>query len=413
MYTKNRPGLSRRARGFRCSLRAMRLGLGGWSRCRVVLALCALFGSGLGACGDDEASPGADFGLDAGRVDGSIDSGMDGGRMDGGELEDSGPPRDSAAPDSELPDSAEPGPDAAPDAMTPSIPPMHLGETGLYVQGSLSELAQGVMPYTPHYVLWSDGADKQRYLFLPEGETIDTSDPDAFVFPIGTKAWKEFSLEGKRLETRLLWKTDNGWIHVAYAWNEAQDDAIATTRGAANVLGTEHDIPQRAQCRDCHRGSADVLLGVSAVQLAHGGDGLTLSELEAQGWLSDPMPADIERPDSLEWNALGYLHANCGNCHNPRGIGFDRVDMDLWLRTGQLDLASQTQSYLTTVGVPPEQTAGDDTARIEPGASGDSALITRMKLRDDEQAMPPIASEIIDDAGIGLVEEWIDSLSIR
>jgi hypothetical protein len=411
MYTKIRRPLPRRELCFRCSLPVMLLGLADRFRCffpcLVVLGMYGL----LSACGEDDPSQATDSSVpdsglsqDSG-LDGAIDSGMDSGPPDGSQpdtgTQDTGT---QDAPDAEL--------DAGTDAAMPSVPPMHLSETGLYLPGSLTELAEGVMAYVPRYALWSDGADKLRYLLLPQGETIDTSDPDAFVFPIGTKAWKEFSLEGTRLETRLLWKTDNGWIHVAYAWNEAQDDAVATTRGASNVLGTEHDIPQRSECRECHGGAGDTLLGVSAVQLAHDGAGVTLSELQADGWLSDAMPADIARPDTLEWNALGYLHANCGNCHNPRGIGFDRVDMDLWLRTAELGAVTSTQSYLTTVDVAPEQTAGDDTARVEPGASGDSVLITRMKLRGagNDQAMPPFASELTDDAGILLVEEWIDSL---
>jgi len=358
-------------------------------------------------CGDDTAdAPGLDGGphvADAGReagVDAAVDAAapMDAAMIDAGS-------RDAAA---DAADDA--GADGGSDAAAPSdMAPMRLSETGLYREGSLTELADGVLAYTPRYELWSDGADKLRYLFLPEGERIDTSDMDAFVFPVGTKAWKEFSHDGTRLETRLLWKTEDGWIHVAYAWNEAQTEAIATTRGAPDVLGTEHDIPTRIQCRDCHSGAADTLLGVSAIQLAHDGQGLTLDQLEVEGRLTDAPPAGLARPDTLEWNALGYLHANCGTCHNPQGIAFDRVELELWLRASDLDVAS-TRTFVTSVDVAIEQTTGDDTARIEPGAPEDSALITRMKLRDAEEAMPPIASERVDDAGIALVEQWIESL---
>ena len=377
------------------------MGLGPYARLIIVCVLAV-------ACGDDE--PGQDSGLgpdDAGsELDGAVHAGRDAGRdagMDAATTLDAS--IDAAVADA-APDAEQ---DAGSDAAMDDAPPMHLRDTGLYAAGSLTELADGVMEYAPRYELWSDGADKQRYLLLPEGETIDTSDMDAFVFPVGTKAWKEFSHDGTRLETRLLWKTDDGWIHVAYAWNEAQTEAIATTRGAADVLGTQHDIPTRVECRECHDGVGDTLLGVSAIQLAHDDEGLTLEQLETDGRLSDAPPAGIARPDTLEWNALGYLHANCGTCHNPRGTGFDRVDIELWLRTSELDVTS-TRAYATCVDVAIEQTTGDDTARIEPGSAEDSALITRMKLRDAEEAMPPLASERTDDAGIALVEQWIDSL---
>ena len=378
----------------------------------VTTAVLLAFSVVLSACG--ESDPGAPS--DGGPADsgaGPVDAGMDA-AVDAGH--DAALPPIDAATDSTTPDAG--APDAADDAgadadivVPPNTAPMHLSETGLYAEGSLTELADGVMAYAPRYELWSDGADKQRWLFLPEGETIDTSDIDAFVFPVGTKAWKEFSHDGVKLETRLLWKTSAGWVLIAYAWNEAQDDAVAVPRGAKDVLGTDHDIPQRINCRECHDGAADTLLGIGAIQLAHSGSGLTLAQLEADGRLSDAPPAGIERPDTLEWNALGYLHANCGTCHNPIGGGWDRVaGLELWLRVEDLDAVTSTPIYETTVDVATMQTSGDDTARVEPGHSEDSALITRMKLRDDEEAMPPIASEFIDDAGIGLVEDWIDSL---
>lgn len=379
-----------------------RMGFGRWLQRTSWIAVIATASACGGDSGGGAPSPAPDGGepLD-GALDAARDAGLDGAPDGGG---DASPP--DASDDAGASDDASMDGDAA--TMT-DTPPLHLRDTGLYADGSLGTLAEGVLAYAPRYELWSDGADKQRYLLVPDGEVIDTIDLDGFVFPVGTKAWKEFSQGGVRLETRLLWKTDGGWVHVAYAWNEAQDDAVATTRGAADVLGTEHDIPTRVECRECHNGAADTLLGVSALQLAHAGPGLTLAQLEAQGRLSDPPPADLARPDELAWNALGYLHANCGTCHNPRGTGFQRVDLDLGLRAGERAVTS-TRAYATSVGVAVEQTSGDDTARIAPGAPQDSALITRMKLRGAEEAMPPIASERIDDAGVALIEAWIETL---
>jgi hypothetical protein len=367
----------------------------------VAIAGCGPERSGHGPDGDSGFYP-----IDA-ATDGGLHTGMDSAVAMDAALDSSAQDAARDAADDAAAQDAEA--DSATDAAMPNTAPMHLSETGLYEPGSLTELADGVMAYAPRYELWSDGADKLRYLLLPEGEQIDTSDMDAFVFPIGTKAWKEFSHDGTRLETRLLWKTEDGWFHVAYAWNEAQTEAIATTRGAEDVLGTAHDIPSRIQCRECHDGAGDTLLGVSAFQLAHDGEGLTLDQLEADGRLTNTPPAGLARPDTLEWNALGYLHANCGTCHNPLGVGFDRVNIEFWLRTSELDVAS-TRTYVTCVDVAIEQTSGDETARIEPGVPEDSVVITRMRLRGDELAMPPIASERTDDAGIALVEQWIESL---
>ena len=65
--------------------------------------------------------------------------------------------------------------------------------------------------------LWSDGAAKQRWIAIPPGTKIDTSNIDEWVFPNGTKAWKEFRLDGKRIETRLYEKGASGtWRHATF-----------------------------------------------------------------------------------------------------------------------------------------------------------------------------------------------------
>ena len=81
--------------------------------------------------------------------------------------------------------------------------PEHLSETGLYADIATGELAPGVAPFTPRFSLWSDGSEKQRWLLLPDGAQIDTSNMDEWTFPEGTKVWKQFSSAGVRLETRL------------------------------------------------------------------------------------------------------------------------------------------------------------------------------------------------------------------
>ena len=81
-----------------------------------------------------------------------------------------------------------------------------LSATGLYVDTKKGDLAPDVREYQPQYTLWSDGATKRRWLYLPPGTKIDTSDMDFWLYPVGTKAWKEFSRDGKRLETRLMHK---------------------------------------------------------------------------------------------------------------------------------------------------------------------------------------------------------------
>ena len=87
-------------------------------------------------------------------------------------------------------------------------------------------------PFSPQYPLWSDGAAKRRWIRLPEGAAIDAGDVSRWEFPIGTKFWKEFSFDGRKVETRFLWRvSQEQWVFASYAWNEAQTEAVA---GAGN-----------------------------------------------------------------------------------------------------------------------------------------------------------------------------------
>src|SRR5688572_6099930 len=67
----------------------------------------------------------------------------------------------------------------APDATVPTGPDS-LADTGLYADFAARTLAPGVIRFRPRYELWSDGATKERYLWLPPGTKIDTRDMDAW-----------------------------------------------------------------------------------------------------------------------------------------------------------------------------------------------------------------------------------------
>ena len=129
-------------------------------------------------------------------------------------------------------------------------------------------------PFTPQYPLWSDGAVKRRWVFLPPGTTIDIRDDGAWEFPVGTRFWKEFSFDGRKVETRMLWKaTAAQWVTVSYLWNDAQTDAIlASDRGEPGVasLGPNrrHSVPSANDCLACHGVKRTEPLGFNPLQLS-------------------------------------------------------------------------------------------------------------------------------------------------
>jgi hypothetical protein len=323
---------------------------------------------------------------------------------------------DAAVADAGVAD-AGPPPDAAPPDADPTDPPT-LRHTGLYADGEGEELAEGVVFFQPAHELWADGASKRRWVYLPPGEFIDTSDMDFWTYPVGTKLWKEFAVDRVRLETRLLYKHGPGrldWFMVSFVWNEEQTEAVAMPGGLSDVQGTGHRVPSRNECRLCHEPMPDIALGLSAVLLDHDLPGLRLHDLVVDGRLSHPPAGDapggyLPIPgDATARGALGYLHANCGGCHHDQSEVMDNVDVDLRLMAGELDAVTDTRAYTTAVGVPPMLGVDGAISLIEPGDPGASAVHLRMGSRQDI-AMPPLGTVVVDDAGLASVAAWITAL---
>src|SRR5262245_17394980 len=65
--------------------------------------------------------------------------------------------------------------------------PERLSQTGLYASAATEPIATDVLSFRPQFELWSDGARKRRWIRLPPETRIDTSDMDAWQFPVGTK----------------------------------------------------------------------------------------------------------------------------------------------------------------------------------------------------------------------------------
>jgi hypothetical protein len=336
-----------------------------------------------------------------------------GGGGDGGEP-DAGPP-DASPPDAAIPD-ATPIPDASPN-------PQSLRETGLYADFDTEELAPDVREFTPAFELWSDGAIKRRWVYLPPGSQIDTLDMDYWEYPVGTRLWKEFVRDGVRVETRLLYKIRAGvgpssWRMLAFAWNAEQTEAVASLGGAENVLGTDHDVPSQIECLQCHGGMPDMALGFTAVMLDHDRGGLRLADLVASGALSSP-PVGAGNPyfplpgDPAEQAVLGYLHGNCGSCHNPRSELFMSGDalMNLRLFVNQIATVEGSPAFTTAVCGEMQKPVSGATDIVVPGDPDTSAMYLRITQRDTQDQMPKIGTELVDDVGVGIVRAWIESIA--
>lgn len=324
-------------------------------------------------------------------------------------------------------DPAAPATSATPPAPYPRPAYSSLAETGLYTDLASGELSAGVRAFEPRFALWSDGASKQRWIELPPGAQIDTSDMDRWRFPVGTRVWKTFALDGVALETRLIERygpePDELWMG-SFVWNAEQSDATFSEAGEQDVMGTPHDAPAQERCAACHNGEPGRLLGFSALQLASPQPSADSAAVEADVWnltrlaeeqrlSAPPEPGVHYAPPGVADTAaaLGYLHANCGHCHNPRGTSWPDTQMIL-----RLDVLAgspeETRLFQSVVGQELQYfRAAPGTLRVTPGAPEASALIARMSVRGPKEQMPPLATEAVDAEGLELVRRWIGGLA--
>lgn len=302
--------------------------------------------------------------------------------------------------------------------------PKTLSCTGLYGAAGTGPLEKSVhtanREFNPSTALWTDGADKQRWISLPEGEQIDTSNANGWVFPDGTRIWKEFAFKGKRAETRFMYKSNGDWAFATYKWNETDTEATAVD-GAEIPLpsGGKHTIPNLMQCRECHRGSRDKVLGFQHVLLGlPAARGLNLSALVAEHRLSNP-PArtSFTIPDDgtgLAAQVLPWIHVNCGvGCHNETGNAEANMShMFLRIDPATLDDPSPANWNIIklTVGVPSATANFFGGARIVPGKPDESLIVQLAETRGSNAAMPPIGTNIVDRDSLALVREWITRL---
>jgi hypothetical protein len=303
------------------------------------------------------------------------------------------------------------------------VEPVALSCTGLYANWTLLTLAPDVQPFTPGVSMWTDGADASRWIWMPAGSTIDTTDPNGWQFPVGTKLWQELRLLGKRIETRFLWKEAPGlWFRTTFAWTDDQSAAPALAIGKPNARGLPYEIPAVSACEKCHDGAADFVLGFEAVGLAMPqSSGLNLQALSRGGLLSKPFAVSPLIPgDPTTVAALAFLHTNCGtSCHN-RGPNAGAGATGLFLKLtvdarGALPATpQQTDTWITSYKVPSSLTPyGVDAGgfwRIAPGDVAHSAIVWTASRRDSVVQMPPIASHLVDLNDVQKLQSWIQAM---
>ncbi len=311
--------------------------------------------------------------------------------------------------------------------IVPASPPMEapnfpqkLSQTGCVDPADPTQPAAGLIPYDVIAPLWSDGADKRRFMALPDGTQIHVGGDGHFELPVGAVLMKEFSLGGTRLETRLLvHHADGDWAGYTYVWDAGGADAtLIDGRQQTNVNGQEWTFPSRADCLSCHTVAAGRSLGPDVRQFNHpyqypdGRNANELATLDHIGLFDAPIgdPSTLTAfsaygsTDSVELRARSYLHANCAHCHRPGSTGGLVTAIDFRFEETFLEMnICNVAPMAGTLGIA-------NAELLAPGSAATSVISARMHATDTTR-MPPIASILVDPTGTSIVDGWITSVS--
>lgn len=322
--------------------------------------------------------------------------------------------------------------------------PALLSQTGLFTNlpGNTNLTpASGLIEYDLNLPFWSDGALKRRWVAVPANATVTFSSTGAWTFPVGTVIVKHFEMEmtdgdpnsARRLETRILTRTSNGWEGYTYRWNAGETDAdLLATRetevltinaGTSSQRTQTYEYPSRTDCLQCHTSAAGFALGLATRQLNRDFDypPVTDNQLRTLDHINyftssifnsnnpaassyDAYPAIDDTNFPVATRARAYLAVNCAQCHRPGGP--TNVNLDFRFDT--------PDASMNAINVAPTQGnlgIGAAARIIARGSKANSVLWQRMQSSDASGTrMPPLATHRVDQTAVNVIGSWIDGL---
>jgi hypothetical protein len=270
----------------------------------------------------------------------------------------------------------------------------------------------GVKPYTLNTALFSDYAEKWRYLYVPNGARLSWSGEGLPRFPIGAVLIKSFGYPAdfrqpekdiRLLETRLLIHRASGWVALPYVWDADGKDATLRRAGTRIAVNWTHSdgvrreisyaVPNVNQCKGCHdEGGKMTPIGPKARNIATG-----IAHPEP----ARPLPRWDDPNKPVDARARAYLDVNCGHCHNKAGPA---NTSGLWLDWDQkADVNLGFGKRPTAAG----RGSGDREVAIAPGHPDKSILIYRMESLDPGIAMPELGRATVHREAVAMLSEWI------
>ena len=220
--------------------------------------------------------------------------------------------------------------------------PQRLSETGLYVEGAVTTVRADHFAFSPQYPLWSDGTSKRRWIYLPPGtcgrcfarRCVGVSGRHASVEGVQLRPSRRDALH-RATRRRLLALRD---IHVERSRYRRCAGAGGRCGGAGQRRARWSLCrSSRSDCLACHEGprcrclasarcsSRPIAIRSRRTRSLRG----TITRICRTSWRADwlrnlprryvEQPPRIAAASPTERAALGYLHGNCGHCHNDAG----------------------------------------------------------------------------------------------
>lgn len=292
--------------------------------------------------------------------------------------------------------------------------PKKLSETKIFRNVQTLLTPSALVPYDIQSPLWSDGADKKRWVYVPAGAKATMKEDGTVTLPTGALLIKHFELGGRKLETRVLVTGEGTTYGMTYKWTADGREAELVTDAVEEKIpeGTWH-YPSSGECWSCHR-AENRILGFRGEQLNARGQ---LASFVAKGIIDaaetakspPPIAAPTDTSASLEARAMAVLQANCMPCHHPEAsyLGGEET----WNAMPNVPIAERGIVGKPHHNLPMALAFGIPTAPlVAPGDPKNSILLQRMKTTDRDLAMPPLLRTKVDPVGVAAVEAWIASL---
>lgn len=313
-------------------------------------------------------------------------------------------------------------------AITGEGYPQTLREFGFFLDSAGQTPGPGVHPYELNTPLFSDYASKQRWVYVPAGQTATYSEDGVFDFPVGSALIKSFGYpadfrdpdgEIRLIETRVLLRREDGWVALPYVWNEDQTEATLRRAGRRMPVSfidaqgetqeISYRVPNQNQCKSCHQLNGEIeLIGPSARNLNNGArlaNWVDWSILDRAPADAPALPVwDDPATGSLDERARAYLDVNCAHCHR-RESGASNSGLFL----------SYQEPNTVVRGILKRPVAagrgsGGHEFSIAPGHPERSILLHRMMSDDPGVQMPELGREILHAEGIALIREYIAAM---